>query len=247
MDGCGVGLWIGCTAEPSQRWCDVGPSARRQGHRRDRSLPPMPPTSRYSRPSTSRPPARASPHHRWDPGHRLGVDTRRPRLLHRRRAARTSDQRGGPARADRPRVAAPRFGAASSPSRAGSAADAARPPHTHRLGIGAALPSARSCGWPAHARDAGDGERVPRRLLLARPRLVVETDGLRYHRTPAQQAKDRRRDQAHAAEGLATLRFAEAQIRHEPEQVQATLAAVAGRLSLSEQIQAGLRPEASRL
>ncbi len=30
-------------------------------------------------------------------------------------------------------------------------------------------------------------------------RLVVETDGLRYHRTPAAQAKDARRDQAHTA------------------------------------------------
>jgi hypothetical protein len=29
--------------------------------------------------------------------------------------------------------------------------------------------------------------------------LVVETDGLRYHRTPAQQTKDRLRDQAHTA------------------------------------------------
>lgn len=63
--------------------------------------------------------------------------------------------------------------------------------------------------------------------------LVVETDGLRYHRTPAQQAKDRRRDQAHAAAGLTAIRFAEAQIRNEPERVQATLAAVAGRLSRS--------------
>src|SRR5256885_671482 len=32
--------------------------------------------------------------------------------------------------------------------------------------------------------------------------LVVESDGLRYHRTPAQQAKDRRRDQTHTAAGL---------------------------------------------
>jgi hypothetical protein len=31
--------------------------------------------------------------------------------------------------------------------------------------------------------------------------LVIETDGLRYHRTPAQQARDRERDQAHAAAG----------------------------------------------
>ena len=37
--------------------------------------------------------------------------------------------------------------------------------------------------------------------------LVVETDGLRYHRTPAQQARDRVRDQAHTAAGLTPLRF----------------------------------------
>jgi very-short-patch-repair endonuclease len=36
--------------------------------------------------------------------------------------------------------------------------------------------------------------------------LVVETDGLRYHRTPAQQTRDRLRDQAHAAAGLVPLR-----------------------------------------
>ena len=39
-----------------------------------------------------------------------------------------------------------------------------------------------------------------------RARLVVETDGLRYHRTPAQQSRDRRRDQAHTAAGLTPLR-----------------------------------------
>lgn len=37
--------------------------------------------------------------------------------------------------------------------------------------------------------------------------LVVETDGLRYHRTPAEQTRDRLRDQAHTAAGLAQLRF----------------------------------------
>jgi very-short-patch-repair endonuclease len=61
-------------------------------------------------------------------------------------------------------------------------------------------------------------------------RLVVETDGLRYHRTPAQQAKDRRRDQAHSAAGIMPLRFTRAQVRFEPEHVRATLAAVARRL-----------------
>lgn len=60
--------------------------------------------------------------------------------------------------------------------------------------------------------------------------LVVETDGLTYHRTPAQQARDRVRDQAHAAAGLTPLRFTRAQVQFEPEHVRATLAAVANRL-----------------
>jgi very-short-patch-repair endonuclease len=60
--------------------------------------------------------------------------------------------------------------------------------------------------------------------------LVVETDGLRYHRTPAEQARDRLRDQAHAAAGLTPLRFTHSQIRWEEGYVAATLAAVAGRL-----------------
>ncbi|HEX2071700.1 MAG TPA: DUF559 domain-containing protein [Thermoleophilaceae bacterium] len=62
-------------------------------------------------------------------------------------------------------------------------------------------------------------------------RLVVETDGLRYHRTPGQQARDRLRDQAHAVAGLTTLRFTHAQVRYEPHHVKATLVAVAKRLS----------------
>jgi very-short-patch-repair endonuclease len=61
-------------------------------------------------------------------------------------------------------------------------------------------------------------------------RLVVETDGLRYHRTPAQQARDRLRDQTHTAAGLIPLRFTRAQVRYEPAHVRATLAAVAARL-----------------
>jgi very-short-patch-repair endonuclease len=61
-------------------------------------------------------------------------------------------------------------------------------------------------------------------------RLVVETDGLRYHRTPAQQARDRLRDQAHLKAGLVPLRFTHEQVAHDPNYVQATLAAVAARL-----------------
>ncbi len=64
--------------------------------------------------------------------------------------------------------------------------------------------------------------------------LVVETDGLRYHRTPAQQARDRLRDQAHAAAGLTPLRFTHAQVRYESDHVRATLAAVARRLGESD-------------
>jgi very-short-patch-repair endonuclease len=60
--------------------------------------------------------------------------------------------------------------------------------------------------------------------------LVVETDGLRYHRTAAQQAADRRRDQAHAAAGLVPLRFTRAQVKYEAHHVHATLAAVTSRL-----------------
>jgi very-short-patch-repair endonuclease len=61
--------------------------------------------------------------------------------------------------------------------------------------------------------------------------LVVETDGLRYHRTPGQQARDRRRDQVHTAAGLTQLRFTRAQVVFEPGHVQATLAAVLRRVS----------------
>lgn len=60
--------------------------------------------------------------------------------------------------------------------------------------------------------------------------LVVETDGLTYHRTAAQQSEDLARDHASAARGLLTLRFSHAHVRYEPEHVQATLAAVAARV-----------------
>jgi very-short-patch-repair endonuclease len=61
--------------------------------------------------------------------------------------------------------------------------------------------------------------------------LVVETDGLRYHRTPAQQTHDRLRDQAHAAAGLTPLRFTRAQVRFGPDHVGATLSRVTRRLA----------------
>jgi very-short-patch-repair endonuclease len=61
-------------------------------------------------------------------------------------------------------------------------------------------------------------------------RLVVETDGLRYHRTPAEQAHDRARDQAFTAAGLTPLRFTHSQIHYERDRVAETLLTVARRL-----------------
>ncbi|HKO37003.1 MAG TPA: DUF559 domain-containing protein [Solirubrobacterales bacterium] len=63
--------------------------------------------------------------------------------------------------------------------------------------------------------------------------LVVETDGLRYHRTPAEQARDRERDQAHTAAGLTQLRFTHEQVRYEPDYVRRILAQTASRLAIS--------------
>ena len=63
--------------------------------------------------------------------------------------------------------------------------------------------------------------------------LVVETDGLTYHRTPAQQAKDLERDHDHSAAGTHRLRFSHGQIRYEPDRVVRILRATASRLTAS--------------
>ncbi len=60
-------------------------------------------------------------------------------------------------------------------------------------------------------------------------RLVVEADGLRYHRTPSQQARDRLRDQAHTEAGLVPLRFTHFQITYEATRVGKVLRSVAQR------------------
>jgi very-short-patch-repair endonuclease len=49
--------------------------------------------------------------------------------------------------------------------------------------------------------------------------LVIETDGLRYHRTPAQQTRMVKRDQTHTAAGLRVLRFTHWQVAHAPTEV----------------------------
>jgi very-short-patch-repair endonuclease len=61
--------------------------------------------------------------------------------------------------------------------------------------------------------------------------LVVETDGLRYHRTASAQARDRLRDQTHTAAGLTQLRFTHDQVKHEPDYVRQVLSSTARRLA----------------
>jgi very-short-patch-repair endonuclease len=91
------------------------------------------------------------------------------------------------------------------------------------------LPLARDAGLPAPRTQLRlNGFRVD--FFWPQLGLVVETDGLRYHRTPAQQANDRLRDQTHAAAGLTPLRFTRAQVTYDPDHVRRTLAAVATRL-----------------
>jgi very-short-patch-repair endonuclease len=60
--------------------------------------------------------------------------------------------------------------------------------------------------------------------------LVVETDGLRYHRTPSTQIRDARRDRAHVMAGMTPLRFTHYEVRYEPRQVCDALAKTAAML-----------------
>jgi very-short-patch-repair endonuclease/predicted transcriptional regulator of viral defense system len=53
--------------------------------------------------------------------------------------------------------------------------------------------------------------------------LVVETDGLRYHRTPSAQTRDARRDRAHIMAGMTPLRFTHYEVRYEPRRVRTSL------------------------
>lgn len=53
--------------------------------------------------------------------------------------------------------------------------------------------------------------------------LVIETDGLRYHRTASTQTRDARRDRAHALAGMTPLRFTHYEIKREPHRVRGAL------------------------
>jgi hypothetical protein len=60
--------------------------------------------------------------------------------------------------------------------------------------------------------------------------LVVETDGLRYHRTASTQTRDAQRDRAHALAGMTPLRFTHYEVKHEPARVRNELSRVAALL-----------------
>jgi very-short-patch-repair endonuclease len=91
------------------------------------------------------------------------------------------------------------------------------------------MPIALRAGLPVpRTREIVNGYRVD--FYWPELGLVVETDGLRYHRSPGQQAIDRRRDQAHTAAGLTPLRFTHGQVRYQPPYVESILRRTARRL-----------------
>ena len=65
--------------------------------------------------------------------------------------------------------------------------------------------------------------------------LVVETDGWRYHRTPATQTRDALRFQEHTAAGLTPLRFSHWQVKYEPRHVESVLRRTAANLRVRAQ------------
>lgn len=94
------------------------------------------------------------------------------------------------------------------------------------------IPIARSAGLPKPRTQAWvNGFRVD--FFWPELGLVAETDGLRYHRTPAQQAKDLVRDQTHKAAGLEPLRFTHWQVAYDKRWVRATLCRVTERIRRS--------------
>jgi very-short-patch-repair endonuclease len=61
--------------------------------------------------------------------------------------------------------------------------------------------------------------------------LVIETDGLRYHRTPSTQSRDARRDRVHTLSGMTPLRFTHYEVKYESAQVRSELRRIAATLA----------------
>lgn len=84
------------------------------------------------------------------------------------------------------------------------------------------LPLAREAGLPLpRSKQIVNGYEVD--FFWPTLGLVIETDGWRYHRTPAAQARDARRDQDHTAAGLTPLRISHHEVKHEPGRVRSIL------------------------
>jgi very-short-patch-repair endonuclease len=66
--------------------------------------------------------------------------------------------------------------------------------------------------------------------------LIIETDGLRYHRTPSTQTRDARRDRAHLLAGMTPLRFTHYEIKRESDRVRSELRRIAATLERASDI-----------
>ncbi len=83
-------------------------------------------------------------------------------------------------------------------------------------------PLARSAGLPAPETKAWvNGYEVD--FFWSELGIVIEADGLKYHRTASQQRRGLERDQAHLATGMWPLRFSHWQIKHDPVHVRKIL------------------------
>lgn len=90
------------------------------------------------------------------------------------------------------------------------------------------LPLARRAGLTDPlTRHYVNGFRVD--FFWPRLALVVETDGLRLHRTPLEQGRDLVREQTHKAAGVEPLRYTHYQVAFQPKWVERTLRDVAAR------------------
>lgn len=89
-------------------------------------------------------------------------------------------------------------------------------------------PLARSAGLPVPATKAWvNGYEVD--FFWPGVGIVIEADGLKYHRTASQQRRGLERDQAHLAAGMWPLRFSHWQIKHEPARVRRVLRSTVAR------------------
>jgi very-short-patch-repair endonuclease len=79
-------------------------------------------------------------------------------------------------------------------------------------------PLARTAGLPAPETKAWvNGYEVD--FFWPELGIVVEADGLKYHRTASQQKRGLERDQTHLAAGMWPLRFSHLQVKHDPAHV----------------------------